>query len=51
MHERHVAPSQAWADLVVSGEEELAQSVARVSERIRRLLNADCQGLTYRSMA
>jgi len=31
MHDFHVAPSEAWADLVVSGEEELESSVARVA--------------------
>jgi uridine kinase len=34
MHDRHVAPSEAWADLVVSGEEGLAQAVAKLVECI-----------------
>jgi uridine kinase len=38
MHDRHVAPSAAWADLVVSGEGGLAQAVARVAAHILRRL-------------
>jgi uridine kinase len=37
MHDLHVAPSQAYADLVVSGEDALPQAVDRVVSRILRL--------------
>jgi len=37
MHELHVAPSQACADVVISGEGELARGADRVASRIARL--------------